>query len=142
MIRTTFWTRHSHQVRPDDEEGAERVHALLDVGQVHETELEELHHNGIAEDGKNDLEAKSKKLLIVKISTDIFNGNCLSPISLQKQEQWSVLIGSLWAKNNLMTTIAVFCVLFRLNKTGYISLQWVVDEGLLVIQLSGGHCSY
>ena len=70
MIRTTFWTRHSHQVRPDDEEGAERVHALLDVGQVHETELEQLHHNRIVEDEKNDLESKSTNLSTLKISVN------------------------------------------------------------------------
>jgi hypothetical protein len=29
LIRTTFWTRHSHEVRPDDDQGAEKVHALL-----------------------------------------------------------------------------------------------------------------
>jgi len=44
LIRTTYWTRYSHEVRPDDEEGAERVHALHDEEQG--TELEALNKNG------------------------------------------------------------------------------------------------
>ncbi len=44
MIRTTYWTRYSHEVRPDDEEGAERVQALHDEEQG--TELEALNKNG------------------------------------------------------------------------------------------------
>jgi hypothetical protein len=53
LIRTTYWTRYSHEVRPDDEEGAERVHALHDEEQG--TELEALNKNG-----KEKLEALNK----------------------------------------------------------------------------------
>jgi hypothetical protein len=31
LIRTTYWTRYSQEVRPDDGDGAERVRAHLEV---------------------------------------------------------------------------------------------------------------
>ena len=50
LIRTTFWTCHSHEVRPDDGDGAERARAKLDVedchGSEHQLEMEALNEAG------------------------------------------------------------------------------------------------
>ena len=42
MIRTTFWTRHSQEERPDDVEGAERIHAQHPAAAENDHEMEAL----------------------------------------------------------------------------------------------------
>ena len=91
MIRTTFWTRHSHEVRPDDDQGAEKVHALLDQGpgkahgtldqgldkvqdqdKVDETEMEALNQEVALEEGKLEFTEKGNCFLTVKELTNFW----------------------------------------------------------------------
>ena len=110
MIRTTFWTRHSHEVRPDDDQGAEKVHALLDQGavkarvdqgldkvqdqdKVDETEMEALNQEVALEEGKLEFTEKGNFFSPLK-SLQIFGfGKRFIQLLFSKDMYWTSKLG-------------------------------------------------